>query len=116
MSPRRSASSTERSMPARSATSICCLLQRVWNGEPVQQHALDRARLQVPRLARIGEVHLPRVRRPEAELDADEHGRRDEERNQHALHRNHLQATSVAAAANAAARKNDDRNARVIVV
>ena len=71
----------------------------------------------VPRLARIGQLHAAGVRRALRELDTDEHGGRDEENGEDSarVHRISLHAEQRAAAANAAARKNAERNARVIV-
>jgi hypothetical protein len=57
------------------------------------------------------------VGRAVSELDADQDGGGYEENHEKVLgaHRISLQPSTAAAAANAAARKNDDRNARVIV-
>ena len=82
--------------------------------EPVEEDTLDRAPLELPRLARIRQMHLAGVRGAERELDHDEHGGRGEERDQ-PPHRISLHARSAPAAANAAARKNAERKARVIV-
>src|SRR6185437_3543084 len=83
--------------------------------EAVEDDSLDDAARERVRLARVGEMDLTCMRGAFAELDADEDRRRCEECEQH-LHRISLHERSAAPAANAAARKNEERNARVIVV
>ena len=68
-------------------------------------------------MARIRQPHAAGVRGAVGEFAGDEHGRQGEQKDEHAPgdHRISLQPRSAAAAAKAAARKNAERNARVIV-